>query len=445
MLSAISRVFEKVNLFILSLLIATVFGTQVFADFAVSMSYALIIYSIVEVGGQQLFTYFNRDVSEISSNNLNILKTLLFIVSFPIIFISPLWQLTCLLSFAYLFESLNNSMRFQMFNEGKYKKEALIYLVERVVLFIAIITLYTGWMFSFNLGYVIEDIFLFFVLLKSISFALYYYFTRNRTDGRNTKIDFELFIHFLVKGKYFIISAFVASLFMQVDILIFSWLGGSDNEIALVSAFIRLVTATFFVSTVFQQFILPKFHLLISNYDCFFVYEKHVRFFAFFLTLALIFLSEVYLFIFFGDKEIGEQFYSQSSVIILLMVFSRFCRDPISLYLGQSEKNKVKVKILSYLLPIKVISVCLIYKLGGVTAAISAIVFFDALVYLLFRYVTNFITLDKGYTVGVFLLISSIFVVEYIPLEIRAGLAALSLIIALTFFIKVTKPEALFS
>lgn len=445
MLSAISRVFEKINIFFLSLLIATVLGTEVFAEFAVAMSYALIMYSIVEVGGQQLFTYFNRDVGPITPRTLNALKFFIFIVLLPLTFISTLWTLTCLISLAYLVESFNNSMRFQLFHKGLYKKEALIYLAERIVFFITIMILYANWMFGFHLDYGVNDIFIFFGTLKLISFITYYISTSNQTNEISTNIDFQLFVTFIVKGKYFIVSAFVASLFMQVDILIFSWLGGSDKEIALISAFIRLVTATFFVSTVFQQFILPKFKLLISNHDYFNLYEKNVRLFAFFLTLALMSLSNVYLLVFFGDNIVSEDPISQLCVIILVMVFSRFCRDPISLYLGQSDKNKVKVKVLSYLLPIKVVFVCLIYKVGGIPAAISLIVLFDALVYFFFRYATSFITIDKSYCVGVFLLTSFVFVVEYIPFEVRMSLATLSLIIALTFFNKVTKPEVLFS
>ena len=254
MLSAISRVFEKINIFFLSLLIATVLGTEVFAEFAVAMSYALIMYSIVEVGGQQLFTYFNRDVGPITPRTLNALKFFIFIVLLPLTFISTLWTLTCLISLAYLVESFNNSMRFQLFHKGLYKKEALIYLAERIVFFITIMILYANWMFGFHLDYGVNDIFIFFGTLKLISFITYYISTSNQTNEISTNIDFQLFVTFIVKGKYFIVSAFVASLFMQVDILIFSWLGGSDKEIALISAFIRLVTATFFVSTVFQQF-----------------------------------------------------------------------------------------------------------------------------------------------------------------------------------------------
>ncbi|WP_281556618.1 hypothetical protein [Thalassomonas sp. RHCl1] len=444
MLSAIARAFEKINIFLLSLVIATLFGTQSFATFAVAMSYALIIFSIVELGGQQLYTYFNREVSELTPKSLNGAKSVLFMLLLPLVFLCEAWLLTGLLAIAYFIESLSNSVRYQLFQGHFHKKEALLYLSERLIWLLVISTLYGANYFSLAFDLSLTELFVFFCVLKWGYFILYCRLSKGMAVNHRFNFNRQLYVNLLKHGKYFIISAFVASVFMQVDILVFNWLGANEQEIALISAFVRLVTATFFISTVLQQYILPKFDRLQRDAVLFSRYQTYISYFAFFLTCSLMALSDLYLLIFFGGKNIADGLPPYSGSFILLLVFSRFCRDPISLYLGQNNKNKTKVKILAGTLPLKVLTVGLCYQFFDIAAGIIAIVIFDALVYWFFRYYTAFRNWDKNYLAGVFLLFCFSFVVVYLPLFSRIAIAVIGLTLAYLFFSKVTKPGVLF-
>ncbi|WDE03933.1 hypothetical protein SG34_021560 [Thalassomonas viridans] len=444
MLSAIARAFEKVNVFLLSLVIATLWGTHSFAAFAVAMSYALIIFSVVEVGGQQLYTYFNREVGELTPKSLNGVKCILFVLQLPLVFLGEAWLLTGLLALAYFIESLSNSFRYQLFQEHHHKKEALFYLSERLIWFFAISMLYAADYFSLAFTLSLTELFIFLCTLKLVYFILYGRLSKSMPVNHSFSCNRKLYQDLLKHGKYFIVSAFVASLFMQVDILVFDWLGASEQEIAIISAFVRLVTATFFISTVLQQFVLPKFDQLQRDAGLFSRYEVYTGRFAFFLTVSLMALSDIYLLAFFGGRMEADGFPFYGCALILLLVFSRFCRDPVSFYLGQNNKNKTKVKILVALLPLKALAVCLSYQVFGVVAGIISIVVFDALVYWLFRYYTAFNNWDKNYLAGVFLLFCFSFVVVYLPLFSRIAIAAIGVTLAYLYFSKMTKPGVLF-
>lgn len=437
MLSALSRVLEKLNIFFLSLIIATTLGAESFAHFAIAMSYALISFSVVEVGGQQLYTFFNSNFDKISPNLLNHLKFFLFILLLPCLFFIDLWQLVSLIALGYLFESLNNSYRFKFFEFGHHATEARVYLGERLITLFVILILY--FLNYFSVDVVIELIPMFtFIFFVKVLFYIVNRFLSNKIDDTSTTSDLSKYIDYVVKGKYFIFSAFVAALFIQIDILIFDWLDADEQEIALMSALLRLVTATFFIATVFQQFILPKFQVLIENSQFFFKYESYVSYFAFFLTFALIAICDAYLSIFFG-VNMQKDIEGLNITLLLLLVFTRFSRDPISLYLGQIGKNKVKVKVISMLLPIKVFTIYFGYLYYGFFAAIAIIVIFDSLIYLLFRYVTQFKVFDSRYWVGVVLLITFIYIIELLPFSTKIAIASVGFLSAFFFFSKVIK------
>lgn len=437
MLSALSRVLEKLNIFFLSIMIATTLGAESFAHFAIAMSYALICFSIVEVGGQQLYTFFNANFQRISPSVLNQLKVTLFVLLLPCLFFIDSWQLVSLIALGYLFESLNNSYRFKLFEFGHHSVEARIYLAERLITFLFILTIYA--LNYFSIGVVIDLIMIFtFIVFVKVLFFIVNSFLANKVDDVITPSGLSKFINYIEEGKYFIFSAFVAALFMQIDILIFSWLDAGEQEIALISALLRLVTATFFIATVFQQFILPKFQLLLANKKYFFKYERDVSYFAFFLTLSLIALCDVYLSLFFGDN-IPKDIEGSNVSLLLLLVFTRFARDPVALYLGQSGKNKVKVKVLTLLLPIKVLAIYFGYLYYGFVAAICIIVIFDSLIYLLFRYVTPFKVFVPQYCLGAVILIAFICIIELLPFPVRIAFALGGLLCAFLFFSKVTK------
>ncbi len=437
MLSALSRVLEKLNIFFLSIMIATTLGAESFAHFAIAMSYALICFSIVEVGGQQLYTFFNANFERISPDKLNLLKVFLFALLLPSLFFIDSWQLVSLIALGYLFESLNNSYRFKMFEFGHHSIEARVYLGERLITLSAILTVYV--LNYFSVGVVIDLIPMFtFVFLVKVSFFIVNRFLSNKIADSATTSVLSKYLNYVIEGKYFIFSAFVAALFMQIDILIFSWLDAGDEDVALISALLRLVTATFFIATVFQQFILPKFQMLLADNKYFFQYERYVSYFAFFLTFALIALCDVYLSIFFG-VNMQKDLEGFNVSLLLLLVFTRFTRDPVSLYLGQTGKNKVKVKVITMLLPIKVLAIYFGYTHYGFYAAICVIVVFDSLIYLLFRYVTQFKVFVPSYWLGAALLITFIYIIEYLPLSVRIAIALICLLSALIIFPKVTK------
>lgn len=438
MLAAISRALDKVNIFFLSLMIATLFGTQSFASFSIAMSYALISFAIVELGGQQLYTYYNGNIERVSPSFLNQLKTLIFISLLPSLIFIDDWSLVILISLGYLFESLSNSCRFQLFQFDNHSHEAKIYLSERLILFLAIASIYGLNYLSVTVNLDLISIFVFVLCLKIIFFAINSYFAQ-RPDDIVTPVSFNRYVNFVLHGKHFIFSAFIAALFMQVDILLFSWLNASEQEIALISALVRLVTATFFIATVFQQFILPKFQYLLADDKSFLRYEKNISYFAFYLTFSFIALSELYLLIFFGDNSMDQILGTVNANLLLLLIFSRFSRDPISTYLGQTGKNKSKLKIMAMLLPLKVIAICLGYTFYGFYAAIWIIVLFDSCVYFLFRYVTNFRTLDLNYWLGGTGLICFSFAVEYVTFPLRMAITVVSLVITYIYFLKVVK------
>jgi hypothetical protein len=438
MLAAISRALDKVNIFFLSLMIATLLGTQSFASFSIAMSYALISFAIIELGGQQLYTYYNGNIERVSPSFLNQLKTLLFILLLPSLIFIDAWPLVILISLGYLFESLSNSYRFQLFQFDYHSREAKIYLAERLIVFLAILSTYSLNYLSVTVNLELMTIFSFICCIKIIFFAINSFFAR-RLDDVVTPRSFNRYVNFVLHGKYFIFSAFIAALFMQVDILLFSWLNASEQEIALISAMVRLVTATFFIATVFQQFILPKFQYLISDDKNFLKYEKNIGYFAFYITFSFIALSELYLLIFFGDNSMDKILGTVNAELLLLLIFSRFSRDPISTYLGQTGKNKSKLKIMAMLLPLKIMAIYIGYVFYGFYVAIWVIVLFDSCVYFLFRYVTNFKSIDINYWLGGAGLICFSFVVEYVAFPMRMALTVVSLLIAYIYFLKVVK------
>jgi O-antigen/teichoic acid export membrane protein len=389
------------------------------------------------VGGQQLYTFFNSNVQRISPSVLNQLKVTLFALLLPCLFFIDSWQLVSLIALGYLFESLNNSYRFKLFEFGRHSVEARIYLAERLITFLFILTIYA--LNYFSTGVVIDLMMIFtFVFFVKALFFIVNRISSNKIDDVINPIGLSKFINYIEKGKYFIFSAFVAALFMQIDILIFSWLDAGDQEVALISALLRLVTATFFIATVFQQFILPKFQLLLANKKYFFKYECYVSYFAFSLTFSLIALCDVYLSLFFGDN-MPKGIEGLNVSLLLLLVFTRFSRDPVSLYLGQTGKNKVKVKVLTLLLPLKVLTLYFGYLHYGFIAAICVIVIFDSLIYLLFRYVTQFNVFVPRYCLGAVILIAFICVIELLPFPVRIAIALGGLLCAFFFFSKVIK------
>jgi hypothetical protein len=437
MLSALSRVLEKLNIFFLSLMIATTLGAESFAHFAIAMSYALICFSIIEVGGQQLYTFFNANFERISPSLLNHLKVFLFTLLLPCLFFIDSWKLVSLIALGYLFESLNNSYRFKLFESGHHSQEARVFLGERLITLTAISIIYVLNYFAFA---VVIDLFVMFifVLFVKITFFIVNRFLSKRVDNTETNGELSKYISYIVEGKYFIFSAFIAALFMQVDILIFNWLDAGDQEVALISALLRLVTATFFIATVFQQFILPKFQMLITSQIAFFKYERNVSYFAFFLTFSLIALCDVYLSIFFGGN-IQKDWEGLNVSLLLLLVFTRFSRDPVSLYLGQTGKNKFKVKVIATLLPIKLLAIYFGYLYYGFMAAICVIVIFDSLIYLLFRYATQFEIFVPSYWLGSSLLIIFVYLIDLLSFSAKIAIASIGLVGAFIFFSKVTK------
>jgi hypothetical protein len=125
--------------------------------------------------------------------------------------------------------------------------------------------------------------------------------------------------------------------------------------------------------------------------------------------------------------------------LLLLLVFTRFTRDPVSLYLGQSGKNKAKVKIIAILLPIKVLALYFGYLYYGFFTAISVVVLFDSLIYLLFRYVIQFKIFVFSYWVGIILLMTFIYIIELLPLPARITVALFCFLSAFILFSKITK------
>jgi O-antigen/teichoic acid export membrane protein len=437
MLPALSRALDKFNIFFLSLMIATTLGAESFANFAIAMSYALICFSIIEVGGQQLYNYFNANIKKISPDKLNQLKVFVFVLLLPCLFFIDSWQLVCVMALGYLFESLNNSFRFKLFDFGYYSKEASVFLSERLIIFLAIAAIFL--LNYFSVGFVTDLISMFtFILLVKMSFFMVNRLLSNKIDVLADNYGLDEYINYLMVGKYFIFSAFIASLFMQIDILVLNWLDADGQEIALISALLRLVTATFFIATVFQQFILPKFQILLANKEYYLKYERYVSYFAFFLTAFLIFLCDVYLSIFFGVNMSNDSKILNVS-LLLLLVFTRFTRDPVSLYLGQSGKNKAKVKIIAILLPIKVLALYFGYLYYGFFTAISVVVLFDSLIYLLFRYVIQFKIFVFSYWVGIILLMTFIYIIELLPLPARISVALFCFLSAFILFSKITK------
>lgn len=437
MLSALSRALDKFNIFFLSLMIATTLGAESFANFAIAMSYALICFSIIEAGGQQLYNYFNANFKKISPDKLNKLKAFLFVLLLPFLFFINSWQLVCVMALGYLFESFNNSFRFKLFEFGHHSKEAGVFLGERLIIFLAIVVIFI--LNYFSVDVVIDLISMFtFILLVKMSFFMVNRLLSNKIDVLADNYALDEYINYLMVGKYFIFSAFIASLFMQIDILVLNWLDADEQEIALISALLRLVTATFFIATVFQQFILPKFQILLANKEYYLKYERYVSCFAFFLTAFLMFLCDVYLSIFFG-VNMSNDLQILNVSLLLLLVFTRFTRDPVSLYLGQSGKNKAKVKIIAILLPIKVLALYFGYLYYGFFTAISVVVLFDSLIYLLFRYVSRFKIFVFSYWVGIILLITFIYIIELLPLPARITVALFCFLSAFILFSKITK------
>jgi hypothetical protein len=125
--------------------------------------------------------------------------------------------------------------------------------------------------------------------------------------------------------------------------------------------------------------------------------------------------------------------------LLLLLVFTRFTRDPVSLYLGQIGKNKAKVKVISILLPIKGLALYFGYLYYGFFIAICVIVVFDSLIYLLFRYVVQFKVFVPSYWVGIALLITLIDLIDVLPFSTRMTIALFCFLSAFILFSKITK------
>ncbi|RHW74906.1 hypothetical protein [Colwellia sp. RSH04] len=444
MLPALARALEKVNIFLLSFIVATILGAQSFAQFSIMFAYALICFSLIELGGQQLYTFLNKNELTITPFSFNLLKSCVFVFVFIGALLTDYPLLTGILTLSYYFESLSNSYRFALFHEKMHQVEAKNYLAERLITFVFIGILYFDSIFFGKIEFSLLFIYVYLCVIKLIFLLINKKALSKNYPFSKEKISKEFCIYFMKHGKYFIISAFVAALFMQVDIFLFNWLNAPNDEIALISAMLRLITATYFIATVFQQFILPRFNLIIQDTVLFELYERYMKYFAFFITLTLILLSELFITLFFGNLSMSSLLSDSKAIVILILVYSRFCREPVSLYLGQKGQNKLKIKIFSLILPLKILAVAIAYKMFGFSLAILVLVIADITVYLSFRALTMFKLIEFSYILGLFILTCSSYLVVHLALPVQLALALVTIILSFYYFTKVTKPGVLF-
>lgn len=389
MLSLISRVIDKLFIFALFLLISRAFSVSDFVDFSVSFSYAMIFFAIVELGGAQCYFYLLKHTGRDVKSELSVLKLIICVIS---LVVSTLCfsSITTIFILWYTVESVSNICRYELFSSGKHKNEALFFIKERVALF-SVLLFY--WFFGLTSN--LDSMMISMIIVKFISLILLIVYSKFKLKFRGVQLHQVL--ELLLESRHFVVGALLAALLIQTDMILLDYFDVDDTFIAEFSVVFRFLTATMILSSVIQNFVVPKVDTLRENGS----HDKVVSNYhsiGFIGTFLLILFAPELLKIFGIEKS---EVYNIS--LLFLAVYLRFSRDIVSWELSILGKSKDKNLCIIMMLAFKPILIFGFIQMDMLNTLVFGILLVDIFLNQMF-YWLKYKTLEMRVILSVFCL-----------------------------------------
>lgn len=373
----ISAFYEKGIMFLISFLLARVYGADIFGSYSYYMAIGGIIFVLFDLGGDFYLSKLLVQDKENYSKTISSVCIVKFINFILVYVVSILYEIIVgnfdvllnLVLIAFFMDSLNSICKSISYVSSEYIKESIINICEKTLLILGIVILV---LFKYS----IEFIFIIMIMTKLVSFII-----------RIIKIkNYETKIHIIFEGVsikkiginsfIYIIHALLVTIFFQVDILMVKYILGTE-AVGFYNAAVKLVLGVMVFPDVLFKFFYPK----ISKYA---KTDKDKLNFTFnkFLLIEILVSIPIFLVMFIFNNEIihviyGEKYIQSANVLgtLCFMIIFRFTMYPFTAVLTAGEKQVLKtVTSATCTLVNVVINLVLIPRMGIEGAAIATVI-----------------------------------------------------------------------
>jgi len=345
----LAEAINKGVFFLITIIIARNFGSELFGQFNYAISFVIIFSIIADFGINNLLireVARNKDGSALLIGNSLIIKIFLSFLTLGLIFISTIFThkalevniLVYILAFYIIFNSYNTLSKSIYRAFEKMKFETFLKSVESIILllYVLIISIYVKDLKILILGFALASAITFFISVKWIKkFFTKFYF----------KFDKKTILFLLKEGWPFALAGIFATIYFNIDTVMISWIRG-DEETGWYSAAYNFI----FVAMLIPSLLNASFYPILSrmNKNLFIIKNNVLKYIILLCgtgiigsTLILIFKSSLIQFIYGNGYGNSIKSLEVLAFILPFVFFSSF----MGVFLSSINKQKVPMLV----------------------------------------------------------------------------------------------------
>jgi len=375
----LAEAINKGTFFLISIIIARSFGTELFGQFNYAISFVIIFSIIADFGINNLVIREiarDKDVAASLIGNSLIIKIFLSILTFILIIISTIFTpsslevniMVYILSFYIIFNSYNTFSKsiYRAFEKMKFETSLKFLESMILLLYVVIVSVYIKDLKILILGFVVASFITFLISIKWIK----KYFTKF-----NFRLDKKIILFLIKEAWPFALAGIFVTLYFNIDTLMVSWMKG-NIETGFYSAAYNFIFAALLIPALANASFYP---ILSREYKNLFVIKKQIIKYLYltlglgiFISIMLILLSEFLIIAIYGNGYINSIYSLKILALVIPFLF-------IFNYLGvifSSINRQLIVTTVSFIgIVINIIlNFYLINKFGQVGAAIASLI-----------------------------------------------------------------------
>ena len=296
----LAEAINKGTFFLISIIIARSFGTELFGQFNYAISFVIIFSIIADFGINNLVIREiarDKDVAASLIGNSLIIKIFLSILTFILIIISTIFTpsslevniMVYILSFYIIFNSYNTFSKsiYRAFEKMKFETSLKFLESMILLLYVVIVSVYIKDLKILILGFVVASFITFLISIKWIK----KYFTKF-----NFRLDKKIILFLIKEAWPFALAGIFVTLYFNIDTLMVSWMKG-NIETGFYSAAYNFIFAALLIPALANASFYP---ILSREYKNLFVIKKQIIKYLYltlglgiFISIMLILLSNV--------------------------------------------------------------------------------------------------------------------------------------------------------
>lgn len=378
------KMFEKGIMFLFFMLLAQIFGKEVFGEFSYYFTIATLLFVLFDLGGE---FYQIREFSKAERlknfNTIFLIKSAIFLIIFATTFIITNNIYLLLLLGSYYLDSIISIFRSSLYKNGHYILESKFTVIEKSI-FIAIV-------FANILS--IQDILVMYfafllskfiyVLILSKKFYKFRYILKTKR-----LFDLNFAKYYLTNAWSYVLNALLVVVFVQIDIIMLKQMNISFGDIGLYSAAVKIYMTVIIFADVLFKLYYPLVAKYIQNGEqetlkklVLKIQDTNLFFSIYFAIITMLFAPEII------SLAFGEEFVESSKMLIILsiIIIFRFSMYTYTAILSSSNLNHIKLYTSLACVVANIVLNYILIPIYGVYGAIIATVLTEILLVFLYK------------------------------------------------------------